>query len=57
MRYNDGRGREEVIEPLMPSYGHITVTSNETGSVDNRVLLTWGEVGNELVVIVLERKE
>ena len=44
------------MEPLMPSYGHTTVTSNESGSTDNSVLLTWGGVGNELVIVV-ERRE
>ena len=45
-----------MIKPFVPSDGNTTVASNESGSADNRVLLTWGGVGNELVIIV-ERRE
>ena len=45
-----------MIKPFVPSDGHATMASHESGSADNRVLLTWGGVGNELVIVV-ERRE
>ena len=46
-----------MVDSLVPANSHSAMTSNESGGTDERILLTWWRIGDELIVIMKGREE